>query len=176
MSAQQGGLGRASALLASGTMVSRVLGFVKTAVLAAAIGQSASRAADAFALANQLPNNIYALIAGGLLSAVLVPQIVRAATQDDDGGQRFINKIVTLGTVVFAAVGAGRHAARAPARAPLRPAAGSTGQGGYTPDAIALATAFAYWCLPQIFFYAMYSLLGEVLNARRSSGRSPGRP
>jgi len=100
----QGGLGRASILLASGTMVSRVLGFVKAAVLAAAIGQSASRAADSFALANQLPNNIYALIAGGLLSAVLVPQIVRAATSDD-GGQRFINKIVTLGTIVFAAVG-----------------------------------------------------------------------
>ena len=170
MSASPAGLGRASVLLASGSMVSRVLGFVKTAVLAAAIGQSASRAADSFALANQLPNNIYALIAGGLLSAVLVPQIVRAATNDDDGGQRFINKIVTLGTIVFAAVGLiGTLLAPMLVRLYAQQA-NSTGQGGYTSDSIALATAFAYWCLPQIFFYAMYSLLSEVLNARQVFG------
>ena len=164
----QGGLGRASILLASGTMVSRVLGFVKAAVLAAAIGQSASRAADSFALANQLPNNIYALIAGGLLSAVLVPQIVRAATSDD-GGQRFINKIVTLGTIVFAAVGLA-GTLLAPVLVRLYAQQSSDGGAGFTSDQLALATAFAYWCLPQIFFYAMYSLLSEVLNARQVFG------
>ncbi|MBD8660730.1 murein biosynthesis integral membrane protein MurJ [Frigoribacterium sp. CFBP 8754] len=151
-------------------MVSRVLGFVKTAVLAAAIGQTASRAADSFALANQLPNNIYALIAGGLLSAVLVPQIVRAATHDDDGGQRFINKVVTLGTMLFAVVGLlGTLLAPVLVRIYAQQA-NSAGQGGYTSDSLALATAFAYWCLPQIFFYAMYSLLSEVLNARQVFG------
>ncbi|MBD8728277.1 murein biosynthesis integral membrane protein MurJ [Frigoribacterium sp. CFBP 13707] len=151
-------------------MVSRVLGFVKTAVLAAAIGQTASRAADSFALANQLPNNIYALIAGGLLSAVLVPQIVRAATHDDDGGQRFINKVVTLGTMLFAVVGLlGTLLAPVLVRIYAQQA-NSSGQGGYTSDSLALATAFAYWCLPQIFFYAMYSLLSEVLNARQVFG------
>jgi putative peptidoglycan lipid II flippase len=166
----QAGLGRASVLLASGTMVSRVLGFVKTAVLAAAIGQTASRAADSFALANQLPNNIYALIAGGLLSAVLVPQIVRAATHDDDGGQRFINKVVTLGTMLFAVVGLlGTLLAPVLVRIYAQQA-NSSGEGGYTSDSLALATAFAYWCLPQIFFYAMYSLLSEVLNARQVFG------
>ncbi len=164
----QGGLGRASILLASGTMVSRVLGFVKAAVLAAAIGQSASRAADSFALANQLPNNIYALIAGGLLSAVLVPQIVRAATSDD-GGQRFINKIVTLGTIVFAAVGLA-GTLLAPVLVRLYAQQSTDGGAGFTSDQLALATAFAYWCLPQIFFYAMYSLLSEVLNARQVFG------
>jgi putative peptidoglycan lipid II flippase len=35
---------------------------------------------------------------------------------------------------------------------------------------MALATAFAYWCLPQILFYALYSLLSEVLNARKVFG------
>ncbi|MCY7325369.1 MAG: hypothetical protein LH605_04475, partial [Microbacteriaceae bacterium] len=48
------GLGRASALLASGTLVSRLLGFVKAIVLAATIGQVGSAAGDAFALGNQL--------------------------------------------------------------------------------------------------------------------------
>ncbi|GAA4676264.1 murein biosynthesis integral membrane protein MurJ [Frondihabitans cladoniiphilus] len=162
------GLGRASALLAFGTVVSRVLGFAKTAVLAYAIGQTASGVADAFALSNQLPNNIYALVAGGLLSAVLVPQIVRAG-RGPDGGQRYINKIVTLGLAVFAIVTLIGTLA-APILVNVYASSSSHGGAGFSPRAIALATAFAYWCLPQIFFYAVYSLLSEVLNARQVFG------
>ncbi|WP_349903761.1 murein biosynthesis integral membrane protein MurJ [Parafrigoribacterium humi] len=162
------GVGRASAILASGTVVSRLLGFVKVVVLAAAIGQVASVSADSFAIANQLPNNIYALVAGGVLSAVLVPQIVRA-NQHDDGGERFINRIVTLGIVIFAVV-ALAATLLAPALVALYAHAPSSGGRGFSPDAIALATTFAYWCLPQIFFYALYSLLSEVLNARNIFG------
>ena len=168
MSAAKGGLGRASVLLASGTMVSRVLGFLKTAVLAAAIGQTGSRAADAFSTANQLPNNVYALIAGGLLSAVLVPQIVRAAAHDD-GGQRFINKIVTLGTVLFGVVTI-VATLLAPVLVRVYVQSADDGGSGFSGPQLALATAFAFWCLPQIFFYAMYSLLSEVLNARQVFG------
>ena len=168
MSAAKGGLGRASVLLASGTMVSRVLGFLKTAVLAAAIGQTGSRAADAFSTANQLPNNVYALIAGGLLSAVLVPQNVRAAAHDD-GGQRFINKIVTLGTVLFGAVTI-VATLLAPVLVRVYVQSADDGGSGFSGPQLALATAFAFWCLPQIFFYAMYSLLSEVLNARQVFG------
>jgi putative peptidoglycan lipid II flippase len=154
------GLGRASAALASGTLVSRALGFVSAAVLAYTIGQQ-NQGANAFAIANQLPNNIYAIIAGGLLSAVLVPQIVRAA-HHDDGGQRFVNRLITLGVVVFLAV-----TLLATLCAPLLVAlyAGSGGN-ALTSGGVALAVSLAYWCLPQIFFYALYSLLGEVLNAR----------
>jgi putative peptidoglycan lipid II flippase len=161
------GLGTASALLASGTIVSRILGFVKVAVLAAAIGQVGSSSADAFAIANQLPNNIYALIAGGVLSAVLVPQIVKAS-RGADGGSRYINKIVTLGIVVFASVTV-LATLLAPALVYLYSQT-PTGASGFTPQAYALATAFAYLCLPQIFFYALYSLLSEVLNARNVFG------
>lgn len=160
-----GGMGRASAILAAGTIVSRVLGFVRTIVLAAAIGTFA--AGDTFAIGNQLPNNIYALVAGGVLSAVLVPQIVRAAA-DHDGGQRFINRVVTLGIMVFAVVTLAATLA-APALVALYAQPSSSGR-GFTSEALALATAFAYWCLPQIFFYALYSLLSEVLNARRVFG------
>ncbi|ARC58658.1 putative peptidoglycan biosynthesis protein MviN [Frondihabitans sp. 762G35] len=164
----QRSLGRASALLASGTVVSRVLGFAKTAVLAAAIGQAFSGAADAFALSNQLPNNIYALVAGGLLSAVLVPQIVKAA-RHSDGGQRYINKVVTLGTAVFAVVTL-VAVIGAPILVNVYASSAGAGGRGFSPGAIALATAFAYWCLPQIFFYAVYSLLSEILNARQIFG------
>ncbi|MES2169918.1 MAG: murein biosynthesis integral membrane protein MurJ [Actinomycetota bacterium] len=160
-----GGMGRASAILAAGTIVSRVLGFVRAVTLTSAIG--IVTAGDAFAVGNQLPNNIYALIAGGVLSAVLVPQIVKAAAHRD-GGEQFINRVVTLGIVIFAIV-----TIAATVAAPLLVsvyAQGSTSGRGFTPAAFALATAFAYWCLPQIFFYALYSLLSEVLNARRIFG------
>ena len=163
----RGGIGRASIALASGTIVSRLLGFVSAVVLAQTIG-TVGAGADAFALANQLPNNIYAIVAGGVLSAVLVPQIVKAGLHDD-GGARFVNKLVTLGVVVFLAA-----AVIATLAAPLLVAiyaqqAGDAGR-GFDDDELALAVAFAYWCLPQVLFYALYALLGEVLNARKVFG------
>ncbi|MBT5248357.1 MAG: virulence factor MviN, partial [Microbacteriaceae bacterium] len=102
MPRRESSLGRASLVLASGTVVSRVLGFLSAIILARTLG-TVGAGADTFALANQLPNNIYAIVAGGVLSAVLVPHIVKAGL-DHDNGQSFINKIVTLGFVIFLAV------------------------------------------------------------------------
>ncbi len=153
-------IGRASVFLASGTIVSRILGFVKAIVLAATIGVVGSASADAFAVANGLPNTVYVIVAGGVLSAVLVPQIVRASTHAD-GGSAYINKLLTLALVV---IGAATIVATALAPVLTWIYAGSN------PSILPLATAFAWWCLPQIFFYGLYTLLGEVLNARRSFG------
>jgi putative peptidoglycan lipid II flippase len=155
------GVGRASVLIGAGTIVSRLTGLLRTVVLVAAVGSVGSRAGDAFALANQLPNNIYAIISAGILTAVIVPQIVKAGA-DADGGRAFISKLFTIGTVVLVATTA-VALLLAPwlirLYAPSAPA-----------DQLALATAFAYWCLPQIFFYGLYALVGEALNARRVFG------
>jgi putative peptidoglycan lipid II flippase len=162
------GVRRASALLASGSMVSRALGFVSAFLLAATIGSFGS-GANMFAIANGLPNSIYAIIAGGVLSAVLVPQIVRAGLHAD-GGEAYVNKLLTLGIVIFG-VAAVVATLCAPLLVQLYSQGGSTGsRGGISEAQFALATAFAYWCLPQVFFYALYSLLGEVLNARSVFG------
>jgi len=166
--AASGGMGRASAILAAGTIVSRVLGFARGVILALAIGQVSSASANAFGVANQLPNNLYALVAGGVLSAVLVPQIVKAGLHAD-GGQKFINRIVTLGIVIFAIVTIAATFA-APALIALYTHQSGSGTRGFDAATIQLAITFAYWCLPQIFFYALYSLLSEVLNARRVFG------
>ena len=162
------GIGRASAVLASGTIVSRVLGFISTVVLANTLGL-VGVSANTFSIANQLPNNIYAIIAGGLLSAILVPQIVRAG-QDADGGEKFINRVVTLGIVAFLVVALIATILASPLvhLYAQQQTSGST-RGLSTAD-FKLATAFAYWCLPQVFFYALYSLIGEVLNARKVFG------
>ncbi|WP_255257607.1 DUF6049 family protein [Curtobacterium sp. 314Chir4.1] len=162
-------LGRASAMLAAGTMVSRILGFAKTFVLAFAIGNTGSDAANAFAISNQLPNNIYALIAGGLLSAVLIPQIVRSMKQHTDGGTAYVNKIVTLGGSAFLVITV-VATLLAPVLVRLYSQSAGDGGKGFSAATTDLAVAFAFWCLPQILFYAMYSLLGEVLNAKQVFG------
>ncbi|GAA1511876.1 putative peptidoglycan lipid II flippase [Agromyces terreus] len=153
-------IGRASLFLASGTLVSRLLGFLKAIVLAATIGVVGSVSADAFAVANGLPNTVYVIVAGGVLSAVLVPQIVRASAHAD-GGSGYINKLLTLAFVIL-----GGATIVATAAAPLL----TMLYAGSNEQILPLAIAFAWWCMPQIFFYGMYTLLGEVLNARRSFG------
>ncbi|GAA5145315.1 hypothetical protein GCM10025768_02390 [Microbacterium pseudoresistens] len=155
------GLARASALLAAGTLVSRITGLLRTIVLVAVIGANASEAADAFGIANQLPNDVFSLISVGVLTAVIVPQIVQA-TAHKDGGNAFISKFFTLGTVVLLAATAAAMLAAGPLvwlTLGHRPA-----------EQQALAVAFSYWCLPQIFFYGLYALVGETLNARRIFG------
>jgi len=138
-------------------MVSRALGFVKAIVLAQTIGVVGSAGADAFGNAMQLPSNVYSIIAGGMINAVLVPQIVRAA-KHDDGGQTYVNRLVTLSISLLGGITLIATVA-APVLSMLYGASLSS-------ENLALVIAFAYWCLPQIFFYGLYAVLGEVLNAR----------
>ena len=154
------GVARSSIIMAGGTIASRILGFIRTVVLALTIGVTTD-AADAFGIANQLPNNVYAIIAGGVLSAVLVPQIVKARSHKDDG-HGYIDRLLTLAITVFATV-----TVAATLAAPFLVSLYTT---GWSAPQLALATAFAYWCLPQLFFYGLYSMLGEVLNARSYFG------
>lgn len=159
--APRGGIGRASAVLASGTLVSRGLGFVGQAVLVWVIGVQ-NPAANAFSFANTLPTNIYALIAGGLTSAVIVPAIVRA-TKHADGGEAFVSRLLTLTVTALLGI-----TVLVTAAAPLLIRLYTSDADGRAlgADGTTLAILFAYWCLPQVLFYALYAVLGEVLNAR----------
>lgn len=152
---------RAGALIASGTLVSRVLGLVRAMILAYAIG-SVGMSTNAFAAASQIPNTIYTLIATGALTAVLVPQITKAALAAD-GGERYINKLVTL-TLLGAGIVTAIVAVFTPFILSLLGAGWTSGQ------QLKLATIFAFWLLPQILFYSLYTVLGEVLNARSLFG------
>lgn len=154
-------LGRASAMLAAGTLVSRVTGLLRSVVLVAVIGLTAGKVAGPFTTATMLPSNVYELLAAGVITGIIVPQIV-AAARHTDGGDRFISKLMTLGTVLLI-VATLIVMALAPALIWLYAP-------GYTPDQRALTLALAYWCLPQLLFYGLYALIGEVLNARSVFG------
>ena len=148
-------LARSSAVMAAGTVVSRLLGFARASMLAAAVG--IGLAADTFQVANTLPNQFYLLLAGGVLNAVLVPQITKAASHDD-GGHEFVNRLLTLSLALL--VGA---TVIVTATAPLLVRLFSSRWDATT---LGLAAAFAFICLPQVFFYGLYTLFGQVLNAR----------
>ncbi len=151
---------RSTAVMTAGTAVSRALGFARAAVLATALGATFA-AGNSFDIANKIPNNLYMLVAGGMLNAVLVPQLVRASKRED-GGRDFSDRLLTvagaflLGITVVLTLLAGLLV--------------RLYSQGWAPDQLALATAFALWCVPQVFFYGLYTLLGQVLNARGSFG------
>lgn len=152
-------IGRNTAIMAAGTLVSRGLGLVRTMLLVAAIGVTASIAAESYSVANKLPNVMFAVLAAGMLNSALVPQIVRAFHADRE---RTVHRILTVGTVGILA-----------ATVLLTLSAGfwvRVYSDGWGPEQTALATAFAFWCIPQLFFYGLYTLFGQVLNAREQFG------
>ena len=162
----EGGLLRSSAVMAAGTLISRLVGFVRTAMVVAAVG-SVGLHADIFNYANTVPNMVYILVAGGVFNTVLVPQIVRAMRNDADRGVAYVNRILTLSGLFLAGVTAVLVAA-----APwvMRLLAGDQ---MFDPQLAAQTESFidfARYCLPQVFFYGVFVLIGQVLNANRSFG------
>jgi putative peptidoglycan lipid II flippase len=153
-------LAKASGSMAIATLVSRVTGFVWKVLLAWAVGLAAVN--GAFTVANTLPNIIYELLLGGVLSSVVVPLLVRA--QDDrDGGREYTDRLLTVG-MVFLAITTVLAIAAAPLFTSLF-VDDSTGKSNS-----GLATAFAYLLLPEIFFYGLFALLQAVLNAKHLFG------
>ncbi|MEA5455540.1 murein biosynthesis integral membrane protein MurJ [Sinomonas sp. JGH33] len=151
---------RSSAIMAVGTLLSRVLGFLRQLLLVYALGLG-STVTDTFVNANNLPNLIFLLVAGGVFNTVLVPQIIKASRAADRGAD-YISRLLTLGVIVtfvltaLVTIGA--------------PIVMQLTTSGYSGTQLALATVFAYWCLPQIFFYGLYALLTQVLNAHGAFG------
>lgn len=151
------GLLRNSAVMAVGTVASRITGVMRDVMMTAALGFFI--VSDAYSLGNTLPNIIYILVAGGALNAVFIPQLVRHMKSDDDGGQAFADRLLSAVGVLLVALSV-ITVLLAPFIVDL-----------YTPDTIGaseyeLAVAFARLCLPQIFFYGAYTMLQQVLNAR----------
>ncbi|MFF7970599.1 murein biosynthesis integral membrane protein MurJ [Streptomyces sp. NPDC007905] len=160
--AEKGGLARSSVLMAGATVVSRATGLIRQVLQGAALGNGLL--ASTYNTANTLPTSLYILLIGGALNAVLVPQLVRARATHPDGGRAYEQRLVTLVVTVLAA-GAVLAVWAAPQIVGLYMRD--------TPDshqAFRLTVVFARFLLPQIFFYGLFSILGQVLNARERFG------
>lgn len=156
---------RSSLVMAVGTIASRVTGFVRSLFLVWALGSALF--ADSFTIANAIPTSIYILIAGGALNAVFVPQLVRAMKEDQDGGEAYGNRLLTL-----VALGLGAAAVVAVIAAPwlMRIWVSDELLAPENRPYFDLAVSFARYCLPQIFFMGLFVIVGQILNARGSFG------
>ncbi|MGA7205847.1 MAG: lipid II flippase MurJ, partial [Specibacter sp.] len=148
--------GRSSATMAAGTLISRILGLVKGVVLGIAI--AGTTVANVFEGSNYLPNIIFLLVAGGVFNAVLIPQIVKASKQPDNGTD-FVSRLLTLGIT-------GLLVLTLIVMVLVVPIMGTFTS--FTGGQLQLAITFGLFLLPQVFFYGLYTLLGQILNAHNA--------
>ncbi|MFH8837443.1 murein biosynthesis integral membrane protein MurJ [Streptomyces sp. NPDC017868] len=156
------GLLKSSAVMAAGTLVSRLTGFVRSLVITGALG--AALLGDTFTIAYTLPTMIYILTVGGGLNSVFVPQLVRSMKNDEDGGEAYANRLLTLvmvalGLIVALAVFAAPLLIRLMSNTIADDAAANS-----------VAVTFARYCLPTIFFMGVHVVMGQILNARGKFG------
>ncbi|MCX6398754.1 MAG: murein biosynthesis integral membrane protein MurJ [Propionibacteriales bacterium] len=154
-----------TAVMAAGTVVSRFSGFIRSTLLAAALGVSLH--ADIFTIANTVPNMLYILLAGGVFNAVLVPQLVRAMKNDPDGGAAYVDRVMTL-AICFLGLVTVLLVVFAPLV--MQVVLSAKYEGPEFAEERQSAIDFARFCLPQVFFYGMFVLVGQVLNARGRFG------
>ena len=146
---------RATGSMAIATLISRVTGFIRTVLIGAALGEVV---AASFNTANTLPNLITEIVLGSVLTALVVPVLVRAEKEDADHGAAFIRRLFTL-TLTLMTVVTLVAVATAPLLTRMMMDEDSKGN-------LVQTTSFAYLVLPQIFFYGMFSLFMAILNTK----------
>jgi putative peptidoglycan lipid II flippase len=163
--ARRGGVGsdttgvvRSSAVVAMGTALSRVTGFVRIAAIAYALG--VTTLAGTYSYANETPNIVYELLVGGVLTATLVPLFVRHFESHDEDAAAAVFTVsilvllaVTVAGVLLAPWIVDVYTIRVhgPNRAQQQE----------------LATQLLRLFMPQMLFYGIATLATAMLNARR---------
>src|SRR5438067_4174527 len=155
-------LGRNTAVMAVGTTLSRITGFGRVFALGYALGFA--RLGDAYNLANTVPNIVYDLVLGGVLSAPLVPVFVTRLEQDgEDDGWRAISAVTSAAIAVLVVLSAA-FVLLAPAVINLYTVLNHTESAG---PQRAVATTLLRWFAPQVFLLGGIALTTAILNARR---------
>jgi len=148
--------------MAIGTGLSRVTGFARLLAVGWVLGQG--RLADAYNQANMIPNTIYELLLGGVLSATLLPVLMQALERsdvhEDDDAVPSVVSFLTL--VLVAATAVFWLAAPFIVRFYLLRASGATAGGER-----ALATTWLRLFTPQLLFIGLITITTALLNARR---------
>lgn len=157
--------GSATALVAAGTLASRLTGFLRVLVVGYVLG--VGTLSDAYNYANGIPNIVYDLLLGGILSATLIPVFVEQfSRRDESEAQRAVSAVLTAISAALAGMSLLLWLL-----APwiirfylvLNPA--STG-----PAEKALATKLLHYFAPQVFFLGAIVVTTALLNTRRRFG------
>jgi putative peptidoglycan lipid II flippase len=150
---------RSSGVMAVGTLGSRLTGFLRTIAQSYALG--VLPISVAYNLSNTLPNVVYNLALGGILTSVIVPLIVNSKKRDLDRGEAYEQRMFTLVTALLLGVTVLATLAAVPI-VHLYSGSAIKGQTEH------LAVVLAFFFIPQIFFYGVSSLISAVLNTRGS--------
>ena len=151
-------LARFAATIGGYTMMSRVVGFVRDAMIAAIL--ASGPVADAFFVAQRLPNMFRSLVAEGAFSAAFVPLFAGKLEREGRGPALALAEDVlsVMLAVMFTALIAAELA---------MPFLVSALAPGFTDDParFGLATEFSRITFPYLLCMAVVALLGAVLNA-----------
>ncbi len=148
---------RALAAVSSMTLLSRILGFARDAIIARVFG--AGTATDAFVVAFKLPNLLRRLFAEGAFSQAFVPILAEYRNQRGDADTHvLINRVATMLFAVLMAV-----AALGVLGAPLVILVVAPGFSA-TPDKFALTVDLMRIVFPYIVFMSLVALAAGVLN------------
>jgi putative peptidoglycan lipid II flippase len=151
---------RSSAVMAAGTLASRVTGFLRTAALVAALGTRGL--GDAYNVPYQIPFAVYDLLLGGILVSVIVPLIVRARERGRAAGAVYEQRLLTLAMLVLGPI--------AVLGVMLAPWLTSLYGGGFSGAQRDLAVSLTRFFLPQLFFFGVGAFGGAILNVRGRFG------
>jgi putative peptidoglycan lipid II flippase len=158
---RRGALVRSSALVAVGTALSRLTGVFRVGALVYALGQT--RLSDVYTVANTMPNLVYELLLGGVLSATLVP-IFAERVDEEDGGTSAV--VSVAGVALIAVTVAGVVAA--PAVIDLFAGQIQDPAPGEVAAYRDVGTSLLRFFMPQVFFYGLITIVTALLHARRS--------
>ncbi len=149
-----------SRTMAIASMVSRITGLLRSIAIAAAVGAGVYSIGDAYGLANTLPNMVYELLLGGVLTSVLIPVLVSAQQTDTDRGLAYTQRLLSI---VVAGLGAATLLA-------VLAAPWLIGIFGGPPQYRSVAGLWATLLLPEIFFYGLGAMIAAILNSRHIYG------
>ncbi len=146
--------------MATGTMISRILGLVRIFALGYALGISGT--SDAYNLANTTPNIIHDLVLGGVLAATFVPVFTKRLTSLPlDEAWEGISAVVTLSAVVLIVATFIFELA-----APIIVSAYTIGSSSnLSGQSHTLAVDFLRLFVPQLLLYGFISIASALLNS-----------
>ncbi|WP_158249011.1 lipid II flippase MurJ [Mycobacterium sp. ENV421] len=149
--------GRTSLFASAGTLGATVIGFGRNLALAAAIGTSL--VADSYNIANQVPNQVFLLLGGGAIFFVFVPQLIRNARDSPERGDDFGSFLLFAGAVFGVLV-----TVLLLVFSPL--AIRLMGGASWGEPQATLGLRLSLWCIPQVFFYTLFAIASQLMNAR----------
>ncbi|SHE66887.1 murein biosynthesis integral membrane protein MurJ [Desulforamulus putei] len=153
-------IARATLVIAVINLLSRILGFVREQVIAYMFG--ATGVTDAYVVAYNIPNAVFAIVIGALATVVVPVFSEYAAKGQKDEAWRLFNTVITMVVIIFSLITvAGIFAA---------PLLVKLTAPGLSTEVAGLATRLTVIMLPILVFYGLSTVFQGLLNANQVFG------